>query len=107
MSNRRQHERFPLMVPIGLEINGRCLTGELFDMSEDGAKIKLDAVAAMGFTMLTGDPGQLKINLFSDILCEIAWIDDNYVGLTLEENEAVLSMIAVECARMDPVRIAV
>lgn len=106
MTNRRERERFPLMVPIGLEINGRYLSGELFDMSESGAKIRLDAVAAMGFTMLTGDTGQLKISTFSDILCQIAWIDDNYLGLVLEESEAVLSMIAVECARLEPARIA-
>ena len=107
MSNRRERERFPLMVPIGLEINGRSLTGDLFDMSESGAKIRLDTVAAMGFSLLTGDSGQLKINMFSDILCKIAWIDDNYLGLVLEESEAVLSMIAVECARLEPARIAV
>jgi hypothetical protein len=106
MDNRRQHERYPLMVPIGLEINGRCLTGELFDMSEDGAKIRLDAVNAMGFTMLTGDPGKLKINMFSDIVGHVAWIDEHYVGLILEENEAVLSMIAVECARVEPARMS-
>ena len=108
MSNLRKHERYPLMVPIELEINGWCVNGELFDMSENGAKIRLDPVAAMGFSMLTGDSGKLKIETFSDIPGQIAWIDEHYVGLVLEENEAVLSMIAVECTRIaDPARVAI
>ena len=105
-ANRREKDRYPLMQPIGLSIAGRILTGELFDLSEAGAKVRMDIVDAMGFTMMKGDEAILKIALFSNIPCSVAWVDDNYLGLELDESDVVLSMIEVECSR-DVNRVAV
>lgn len=97
--NQHETERHPMMQPVELSIAGRVITGDLFDLSKVSAKVRLNLADAIELAMMKGDEATLTIALFSDIPCSVVWVDDNYVGLELDESDVVLSMIEVECLR--------
>ena len=76
---RRQFERYPLMLEAETSLGGESLECTIFDVSAGGAKIRLKQ-----------DPFKhvvLTIPPFGEFEGEVVWKDDEYVGIKFHEDQ--------------------
>ena len=88
---RRQFERFPLMLEAEISLGGDALESTLFDVSAGGAKIRFKQ-----------DPFKklvLKIPPFGEFEGEVVWKDDEYVGVRFNENHERMMDVILELTK--------
>ena len=89
MTERRQHERYPLMLEAAMTIGGESFAAVIFDISAGGAKVQLKdagnaAENAMPKTVV------LDIPEYGDYEGDIIWTDDDYIGIHFHENHKTM-----------------
>ena len=89
MTERRRHERFPLMLEAAVTIGGESFAAVIFDISGDGAKVRLmeagnAAENAMPKTVVLNIP---KYGVYEG---DIIWTDDDYIGIHFHENHKTM-----------------
>ena len=89
MRERRQQERYPLMLGAAVSIGGETFAAVIFDISANGAKVQLKnagnaAENAMPKTVI------LDIPEYGDYQGDIIWIDDHYIGIQFHENHKTM-----------------
>jgi len=89
MTDRRQHERYPLMLESAVTIGGESFAAVIFDISGGGAKVQLKdagnaAENAMPKTVV------LDIPEYGDYEGDIIWVDDDYIGILFHENHKTM-----------------
>ena len=85
MTERRQYERYPLMLEAAVTIGGESLAAVIFDITADGAKVQLkDAGNAAENAM--PKTAVLKIPDYGGFEGDIVWTDDDYIGIYFHEN---------------------
>lgn len=88
---KRQFERYPLMLDAEVALGGEALDITIFDVSAGGAKIRFKA-----------DPLKrivLKVPPFGEFEGEVVWKDDEYVGIKFHEDQQKMAEIIVEMTR--------
>lgn len=88
---RRQFERFPLMLEAEVSLGGEALGSMIFDVSAGGAKVRFKK-----------DPFKhmvLKIPPFGEFEGEVMWKDDEYVGIRFSEDHAKMMDVIVDMTR--------
>ena len=88
---RRQFERFPLMLEAEVSLGGDALESMIFDVSAGGAKVRFKK-----------DPFKhivLKIPPFGEFEGEVMWKDDEYVGIRFHENHEKMMDAIVDMTR--------
>ena len=85
MTERREQERYPLILEAAVTIGGERFAAVIFDISSDGANVRLKdagnaAENAMPKTAL------LKIPEYGGFEGDIIWTDDEYIGIHFQEN---------------------
>ena len=89
MTERRQHERFPLMLEAAMTIGGESFAAVIFDISAGSAKVQLkDAGNAAENAM--PKTAVLEIPVFGDFEGDIIWTDDNFIGINFHENHKTI-----------------
>ena len=84
-TERRQHERFPLMLKVAVTIGGESFAAVIFDLSAAGAKVQLkDAENAAENAM--PKTAVLKIPEYGGFEGDIIWTDDEYIGINFHED---------------------
>jgi hypothetical protein len=88
---KRQSERYPLMLDAEAALGGDALEITIFDVSAGGAKVRFKE-----------DPLKhivLKVPPFGEFEGEIVWKDDEYVGIKFNEDQKKMAEIILEMAR--------
>ncbi len=88
-TDRRQFERHPLMLDASVTIDAESFTVLIFDISAGGAKVQaLDAgkVAEIAQPKST----VLAIPNYGGYEGDIAWIDDEFIGIDFHENHKTM-----------------
>ena len=82
---RRQLDRFPLMLDAELEHAGVTRAAVIFDLSAAGAKVR---VPGAGIHIGDGDTREVVLSIpsFGDFDGGIVWTDDEYIGVEFHEN---------------------
>lgn len=96
-TDRRQSERLPLMIDGEISIGTDAHACEIFDISERGAKIRIKDVEA-GAKIAASDEVVLTISRFGGFGGEIAWTDENFVGMRFVENHKAMIGLILEDA---------
>ncbi|NQU59604.1 MAG: PilZ domain-containing protein [Rhodospirillales bacterium] len=86
-TERREAERFPLMMTAAVAMNGGNMGAVIFDISEGGAKIQLtetplDPAKDLGIRVTLVVPKYGKLD------GEVAWIDEEYFGLKFDDGQS-------------------
>ena len=98
VTERRRHERYPLMMEPGVLIGGEVLGAVIIALSAGGAKLRLRQTE----DHRSYDPGAsivLHIPNFGGFDGKIVWKDDDYVGLLFNEDHKTLVNLVLESAR--------
>jgi hypothetical protein len=88
---RRQFERFPLMLEAEVSLGSDALASMIFDVSAGGAKVRFK-----------DDPFKkivLKIPPFGEFEGEVVWKDDEYVGIKFGEDHEKMMDVIVDMTR--------
>ena len=84
-TERRQHERYPLMLEAAVTIGGETFAAVIWDISAGGAKVQLrDAGNAAENAM--PKTAILDIPEYEDFKGDIIWTDDDFIGINFHEN---------------------
>ena len=91
-TERRQYERYPLMLEAAVTIGGESFAAVIFDLSAGGAKVQLkDAGNAAENAM--PKTAVLKIPEYGGFEGVIIWTDDEYIGIHFHENYKTMVML--------------
>ena len=88
---KRQFERYPLMLDAEVALGGEALGITIFDVSAGGAKIRFKE-----------DPLKrivLKVPPFGEFEGEVVWKDDEYVGVKFHEDQGKMAEVILEMTR--------
>ena len=88
---KRQFERYPLMLDAEVALGGEALAITIFDVSAGGAKIRFKE-----------DPLKhivIKVPPFGEFEGEIMWKDDEYVGVKFNEDQQKMAEVIVDMTR--------
>ncbi len=88
---KRQFERYPLMLEAEVALGGEALAITIFDISAGGAKVRFKE-----------DPLKrivLKVPPFGEFEGEIVWKDDEYVGVKFNEDQQKMADVIVDMTR--------
>ena len=89
MTERRQHERYPLMLEAAVTIGSERFAAVIFNISAGSAKVRLkDAGNAAENAM--PKTAVLEIPVFGDFESDIVWIDDDFIGINFHENHKTM-----------------
>ncbi len=89
MTERRRHERYPLMLEAAVTIGGGSFAAVIFDLSAGGAKVQLkDAGNAAENAM--PKTAVLDIPEYGNFEGDIVWTDDEYIGIDFHENHKTM-----------------
>ncbi len=94
-SERRQHERFPLMLPAEASIGGETVAAVIFDISGGGAKLQLKG-AGNAAENATPRTVVLTIPEYGDFEGDIIWTDDEYIGIHFHETHKTMVKLITE-----------
>jgi len=99
LENRRQHERFPLMLAAEVSVKGNASPCVIFDISGGGAKVQLknaDAPPAIA----EAEAIVLDVPFFGDFRGWVAWTDDEFLGIRFgEDNEDDVKRMVEQAGR--------
>ncbi len=89
MSERRQHERHPLMLGAAVSIGGESSAAVIWDISAGGAKVQLKeagnaAENAMPKTVV------LDISEYGGYEGDIIWTDGDFISIQFHENHKTM-----------------
>ena len=87
---RRQFERYPLLLEAEASLGGEDLECTIFDVSAGGAKIRLKQ-DLFKHVVLTIPP-------FGEFEGEVVWKDDEYVGIKFHEDHEKMMEVILEMA---------
>ncbi len=88
---RRQFERYPLLLEAEVSLGGEALASTIFDVSAGGAKVRFKV-----------DPFKhivLKIPPFGEFEGEVVWKDDEYVGIKFREDHEKMIGVILDTTR--------
>ncbi len=91
IEEKRQSERYPLMLDAEVGLGGEALDITIFDISAGGAKIRFKE-----------DPLKrivLKVPPFGEFEGEVVWQDDEYVGMKFNEDQEKMARVILEMTR--------
>ena len=95
VTERRRHERYPLMMEAGALIGGEALGAVIIDLSAGGAKLRLRG-AEDRRSHDAADSIVLHIPKFGGVEGRVVWRDDDYVGILFDENHKALVNLILE-----------
>ncbi len=88
-TERRQHERYPLMLEAAVTIGGESFAAVIFYISAGGAKVQLkDAGNAAENAMRKTTV--LEIPEYEGFGGDIVWIDDDFIGINFHDNHKTM-----------------
>jgi hypothetical protein len=83
---RRQNERFPLTLKAEISFGEGELDAKIYDLSSSGAKLRLNKSLLKSIV--------LNIPPFGVFEGEIAWTDEEYIGIKFnEDHKAIVNLI--------------
>jgi hypothetical protein len=85
---KRQFERYPLMLDATVALGGDALEMTIFDVSAGGAKIRFKKDPLKSIV--------LKIPPFGEFEGEVVWKDEEYVGVKFNENQEKMAGVILE-----------
>ena len=88
---KRQFERYPLMLEAEVALGGEAIAITIFDISAGGAKVRFKE-----------DPLKrivLKVPPFGEFEGEVVWKDDEYVGVKFNEDQQKMADVIVDMTR--------
>ena len=88
-TDRRQFERYPLMLEAQVTIDGETFAAVIFDISAGGAKVQLKA-PGKGTEIALPKTTVLAIPDFGGYEGDIVWIDDEFIGIKFHENHKTM-----------------
>ena len=88
-TDRRQFERYPLMLEAQVTIDGETFAAVIFDISAGGAKVQLKA-PGKGTEIALPKTTVLAIPDFGGYGGDIVWIDDEFIGIDFHENHKTM-----------------
>ena len=97
MTERREFERFPILLEATVAVDNEIIHCVIFDISARGAKVQLKGTEVH----LEDDQVkfiQLNIPGFGDFDGEIVWTDDEYIGLKFHDNNKTTVKLILEGA---------
>jgi len=95
--DRRQFERFPLMLDGEVSISGGTHACEVYEIAEHGAKFRLKHVD-LATEIAVSDELVLSIFRFGGFDGEITWTDEDFVGIRFVENHKAMIGLILEDA---------
>ena len=89
MTERRQHERYPLMLEAAVNICGESFAAVIFDISAGGAKVRLKDA---GNAAETAAPKTAVLDIpdYGDYEGDIVWTDDDFIGIDFHEDHKTM-----------------
>ena len=90
MEERRQSERFPILMKAAVLFGADIVEATIFDVSANGAKVRLDCDTLPAAATVNG-LAVLQIPEIGNFTGQIVWTDEEYLGLSFFES--VLSPI--------------
>lgn len=99
IAERREHERYPLMLEGQVHVGQQAIDGTIIDISAGGAKAKLSTIMP---DMENPVVGTVKLDLhgFGTFEGTIAWQDDEFVGIQFNEPHKVMVYLVLEWAEL-------
>jgi len=92
---RRHNERFPLTLKAEVGFGGGELEAKIYDLSSSGAKLRLKKSLLKSIV--------LNIPPFGIFEGEVAWTDDEYIGIKFnEDHKAIVNLILEHVAGTAP-----
>ena len=88
-TDRRQFERYPLMLEAQVTIGAESFAAVIFDISAGGAKVQLKG-AGKGAEIALPKTAVLAIPNFGGYGGDIIWIDDEFIGIDFHENHKTM-----------------
>jgi len=87
IAERRQTERFPLMLQASIGYDDGFMDVTIFDISAGGAKIRLDGDEIPAETVLKNN-FILNVPAYGKFSGDIAWKDDEYIGVQFHRDHS-------------------
>ena len=97
VTERRRHERYPLMLEAGVLMGGDALGASIIDLSAGGAKLRLRGADVLQYYDLSASI-VLHIPNFGGFEGKVVWKDDDYVGVMFNENHKTLVNLILDSA---------
>lgn len=93
-TERREFERFPLMLDCSVSYNGSVHDVSLIDISASGAKFQFKVVPSV----LPGEGVEVVIEVprHGGFYGELVWTDDDYAGMKFDENHKMAANLIHE-----------
>lgn len=97
-TDRREYERFPLMLDASVAFSGEHYDVTLIDISAGGAKFQFKIIPPS----LPGPDAEVSIEVppHGGFYGNIAWFDQDYAGIKFDENHKVAASLIHEMAAL-------
>ncbi len=87
ITERRRHDRFPIMMKASVSYGGDPMDATIFDVSGGGAKVRLDGPEIPGETVLNDD-FIIDIPAYGKFPGDIVWKDEEYIGVKFHRDHS-------------------
>ncbi len=94
-SERREQQRMPLMVPVEILFGDATLDAVIFDISLDGAKVRMTDAGLHPENDIT-KPIALNVSEAGRVDGEVIWIDDEYVGIEFDDGQKTMLNLVLQ-----------
>ncbi len=84
---RRESERFPIMMRASVIAGGDNLEATIFDVSASGAKVRMDGTDIPAPENMASNV-VLSIPAYGEFPADVVWRDDEYLGLRFHEDHS-------------------
>ena len=88
LAERRESERFPIMMRASVVAGEDYLEATIFDVSADGAKVRLDGTDIPAPENMVQSV-VLHIPAYGEFPANVIWRDDEYIGLRFHKDNSV------------------
>ncbi len=85
---RREADRFPIMMRASVIAGGVNLEATIFDVSAGGAKVRLDGTDIPALDTMAQNV-VLHIPAYGEFPADVAWQDEEYLGLRFHTDHSV------------------
>ncbi len=88
IEERREFERFPIMMRASVTVGDDKLEATIFDVSAGGAKVRLDGTDIPAPENMAPNV-VLYIPAYGEFPADVVWRDEEYLGLRFHEDHSV------------------
>lgn len=87
IDERRESERFPIMMRASIMVGDDNLEATIFDVSGGGAKVRLDGTDIPAPENMASNV-VLSIPAYGEFPADVVWRDEEYLGLRFHEDHS-------------------